>query len=208
MPKEIKRAAAPGAAVHKSRGRKSRGFDKTPPRTTAVCAPKPGAAEVRRCKIKIYGATLRRGYWLYICDVGEYDGRKLCRKFLYVGRTGGFKNSRASSLWDRLGFHLSIREGGEGATVLHHARNAHLDPESCYFEITGFGPFFDETTDPHEHRKIVSEMDGLETALAAELRDRGYLVEGKHSKTAATKPDALQRIVEALGTYLPPLRPG
>jgi hypothetical protein len=120
----------------------------------------------------IDGATLRRGFWLYVWEVTTPCGQVL----LYVGRTGDNSTPNAQSPFNRMGQHLG---NAKNSSMLRNHLGAHdIVPEQCQFRLVAHGPVFDEApnNDMEAHTKIRDVVGALEKRLAEELIDAGYHV--------------------------------
>src|ERR1043166_7379581 len=75
------------------------------------------------------GDLLRRGFWLYICEIEKPDRSLL----YYVGRTGDSSSSNAQSPFNRMSQHLGFNER---SNVLRRRLTARdIDLETCNFRL-------------------------------------------------------------------------
>jgi len=133
--------------------------------------------------IKFDGHVLDRGFWLYVIDIKSPQGRRL-----YVGRTGDSSSANASSPFSRIGQHLDSRLHAKGNALARNLQKVGIEPRTCKMEMIAVGPIFPEEADFILHRRVRDRVAALEKALAAALRQRGYMVLGKHS--SSLKPDS------------------
>jgi hypothetical protein len=122
-------------------------------------------------KISVPGAMLNRGFWLYVCCIISND-----KEYIYVGRTGDSSSRFAASAFSRLGRHLDIREKALGNMILKHVDKLGLNRFDCTYEMTAFGPLFEEQKNREEHLKKRDVIAPLEKALACYLRQKGFTV--------------------------------
>ncbi len=139
--------------------------------------------KVRAYSIKFDGRLLERGFWLYVIDILTPEGR--C---LYVGRTGDSSSSNAASPFARIGQHLDSRVNAKGNALARNLRAVGINPSTCSMEMVAIGPIFPEEREFALHKRVRDEMASLERALALALRQRGFIVLGKHS--ASKEPEA------------------
>ena len=119
-------------------------------------------------EVALEGATLRRGFWLYVWEVTTPDQQKL----LYVGRTGDSSSPKASSPFNRMGQHLgSIKASNMLRT---HLRKRDMAPEDCGFRFVAYGPILTEAVDWERHVPRRDIVGGLEQRLEQELRQAGW----------------------------------
>ncbi len=133
--------------------------------------------------IKFDGRVLNRGFWLYVIDILAPDGRRL-----YVGRTGDSSSANAASPFARIGQHLDCRANAKGNALARNLRAVGISPSACSMEMIAIGPIFPEEHVFALHKPVRDEMASLERALALALRQRGFIVLGKHS--ASREPEA------------------
>jgi hypothetical protein len=146
------------------------------------------------------GRLLERGFWLYVWRVSTAG-----RTVLYVGRTGDSSSRYASSPFRRIGQHLDLGTNAKANAMARQLRRAMLDPAECEFSMSAIGPLFPEQPDFERHRHCRDATAGLERALAAWLRDRGYDVLGTHSSRHPADPQQLASIAQALAEDFPAL---
>jgi hypothetical protein len=115
--------------------------------------------------LRIHGATLRRGFWLYVWEVTTATGGKL----LYVGRTGDNSAPNAQSPFNRMGQHLGNTESS--SMLRNHLVKRGIVPEECEFRLVAHGPIFDEVGDKtmESHAKVRDVVGASEKKLADDL---------------------------------------
>ena len=143
--------------------------------------------------IKFDGRVLERGFWLYVIDIFTTEGRRL-----YVGRTGDSSSCNAGSPFVRIGQHLDCRTNAKGNALGRNLRAAGIKPSACTMEMIAIGPMFPEERTFTAHKGVRDVMAGLEGAVAAALRQRGFTVLGKHSVSHAPDPRELNEVLELI----------
>ncbi len=133
--------------------------------------------------IKFDGRVLDRGFWLYVIEILAPEGRRL-----YVGRTGDSSSSNAASPFARIGQHLDCRVNAKGNALARNLRAVGINPSTCSMEMIAIGPIFPEERVFALHKPVRDEMASLEGAVALALKQRGFIVLGKHS--VPREPDA------------------
>jgi hypothetical protein len=124
--------------------------------------------EPQTYEVALEGATLRRGFWLYVWEVTTPDEQKV----LYVGRTGDSSSSKAASPFNRMGQHLgSIKASNMLRT---HLGKREMAPEDCVFRFVAHGPILTEAADWDGHVPRRDAVGGLEQKLERELRQAGW----------------------------------
>lgn len=151
-------------------------------------------------EIEFDGALLKRGFWLYVWRVRSWD-----RTVLYVGRTGDSSSRFASSPFARVGQHLDLRPNATANCLARRLSAAGLAVESCRYSLMAIGPLFPEQPDLQQHRLFRDRMARLEARLAAELRERGYEVLGKHPARGNVDAALWAMVVDAINTPFPDL---
>jgi hypothetical protein len=149
--------------------------------------------EVESYSIKFDGRVLERGFWLYVIDIFTTEGRRL-----YVGRTGDSSSCNAGSPFVRIGQHLDCRTNAKGNALGRNLRAAGIKPSACTMEMIAIGPMFPEERTFTAHKGVRDVMAGLEGAVAAALRQRGFTVLGKHSVSHAPDPSELNEVLELI----------
>jgi hypothetical protein len=140
--------------------------------------------------IKFDGRVLDRGFWLYVIDILAPKGRRL-----YVGRTGDSSSSNAGSPFARIGQHLSCRVNAKGNALARNLRAVGINPSTCSMEMIAIGPMFPEERVFTLHKPVRDEMARLERALALALRQRGFIVLGKHSASRGPESSKLAEVL-------------
>lgn len=122
--------------------------------------------------IEFEGGVLRRGFWLYVCEIRSPEGEQL----LYVGRTGDNSTPNAQSPFVRMGQNLGKMPNS--SMVRNHLEKRGVVAEDCSFKFVSFGPVIDEAPnkDMEEHKPRRDKAGALEKALADDLTDAGYTV--------------------------------
>jgi hypothetical protein len=120
--------------------------------------------------VRLDGAMLRRGFWIYVWEITMPDGEKV----LYVGRTGDNSSPNAQSLFNRLGQNLGTLPNA--SMVRNHLGKRGIDPAQCQFRMVGHGPIFDEVPnkDFEAHKPIRDKVGAIEKRLAEDLKAAGY----------------------------------
>lgn len=150
--------------------------------------------------IKFDGHVLDRGFWLYVIDIKAPQGRRL-----YVGRTGDNSSANASSPFSRIGQHLDCRTHAKGNALARNLQKVGIEPRACKMEMIAVGPIFPEEREFIVHQPVRDRVAALEKALATALRQRGYIVLGKHS--SSLEPDGA-KLAEVLRLVEVRLRKG
>lgn len=165
------------------------------------CGSWPGRSKISPmeiCRMEFSGKLLKRGFWLYVWDIREDR-----RHHIYVGRTGDSSSPNASSPFRRIGQHLDLRVNAKGNALLRQLRKAQVNPEFCTFEMTAIGPIFEEQETMLEHKPLRDKTAALESALAQELRRRGYNVLGSHPRPAQVDPSLLDQLLLQVSSAFP-----
>ncbi len=147
------------------------------------------------------GKLLKRGFWLYVWDIREDR-----RHHVHVGRTGDSSSPNASSPFRRIGQHLDLRVTAKGNALLRQLKKAQVNPESCTFEMTAIGPIFEEQETMSEHKPLRDKTAALESALALELKRRGYNVLGTHPRAAEVDPGLYEQLISQVQSAFPERR--
>lgn len=121
-------------------------------------------------EVRLEGATLRRGFWLYVWEVTAPDEQKL----LYVGRTGDSSSPKAASPFNRMGQHLGNIKASN--MLRTHLGKREMLPEDCCFRFIAVGPILTEATNWEEHISRRDIVGGMEQKLEQELRRAGWNV--------------------------------
>lgn len=140
--------------------------------------------------IKFDGRLLERGFWLYVVDILSPEGRRL-----YVGRTGDSSSSNAASPFARIGQHLDCRVNAKGNALGRNLRAVGINPSACSMQMISIGPIFPEERVFALHKPVRDEMASLEGAVALALRQRGFIVLGKHSVSREPDPVKLAEVL-------------
>ena len=148
------------------------------------------AQELKCYSIKFDGRVLERGFWLYVIDIVTDENRRL-----YVGRTGDSSSCNAGSPFARIGQHLDWRTNAKGNALARNLRAVGIDPSTCGIEMIAIGPLFVEEATFSAHKRVRDVMAGLEGAVATALRQRGFIVLGKHSVAHAPDPRQLNEVL-------------
>ena len=143
--------------------------------------------------IKFDGAVLKRGFWLYVIDIFTKEGRRL-----YVGRTGDSSSCNAGSPFARIGQHLDCRANAKGNALARNLRAVGVKPSACTMEMIAIGPIFAEEETFEAHKRVRDVMAGVEGAVAASLRERGFTVLGKHSIRHSPDSRKLTEVLELI----------
>ena len=143
--------------------------------------------------IKFDGRVLERGFWLYVIDIVTTDGRRL-----YVGRTGDSSSCNAGSPFVRIGRHLERRANAKGNALARNLRALGINPSACSMEMIAIGPLFPEEHTFPAHKRVRDVMAGLEGAVAAALKQRGFTVLGKHSVSHTPDAGKLKEVVRLI----------
>jgi len=127
--------------------------------------------------LKLPGAMLARGFWLYVWRIESPKG-----EYLYIGRTGDSSSPHASPPFTRMTQHLGKQKNSNA--LRRNLLNAGIEAEDCeVFDLIAHGPIFDEV--PSEgtredrmalHKPLRDIVAAMEKQLADELRDAGYNV--------------------------------
>lgn len=147
------------------------------------------------------GALLKRGFWLYICDIQDPTER-----YLYVGRTGDSSSHNAASPFSRLGNHLDFRPNAKANSITKRLKEKEIDPSTAKFEMLAIGPFFSEQSGPEDHNFCRDQMAGLERALAEHLREAGYSVLGVHHSRKEVDTQKLTGVIRIVESKFPPIK--
>ena len=119
-------------------------------------------------ELKLPGAMLERGFWLYVWRIKSPIG-----ELLYVGRTGDSSSPNAAAPFARMGQHLGTNE--QSNMVRRHLERRQVSPETCdSLDLIAHGPLFEETRDWHTHKERRNIVSALEKALADGLARSGY----------------------------------
>src|SRR5437016_2611724 len=90
-------------------------------------------------KITFEGATLRRGFWLYIVEITSGNGQAAA----YVGRTGDTSSANAASLFARMAGHLNDKKNAKSNSLLKRLVATNFVCHECSYRVIGIGPLFD-----------------------------------------------------------------
>jgi hypothetical protein len=116
-----------------------------------------------------FGALLKRGFWLYVWEVGAGDGRMV----LYVGRTGDSSSANAQSPFNRLSQHLGTNKHANA--LRRQLLKVGIDPTACRsFEMVACGPILLEAASKAEHDPRRDLIAAMEKALRDALHSAGY----------------------------------
>lgn len=113
------------------------------------------------------GIMLSRGFWLYVWEITDKDGRMVH----YVGKTGDKSSGASQSPFDRASKHLGRNENNNA--LRRHLTSNRIDPEKCHFRLHAYNPIFDDST-TKTHGELCDIMSGLEKALADAMLKAGY----------------------------------
>jgi hypothetical protein len=114
------------------------------------------------------GAMLAHGFWLYVWKAETARG-----PLLYVGRTGDGSSPFATPPYQRMGQHLSNQE--KQNALRRHLKLREIEAEHCKsFQMTCFGPLFEQQANMDAHRGPRDIVAALEKKLADMLRAAGY----------------------------------
>lgn len=127
----------------------------------------------RTHSVDLSGATLERGFWLYVWEVMTPDGEIL----LYVGRTGDSSSKNAQSPFNRMGKHLGSAKNS--SMLRNHLTGKGIVPEQCTFRLVAHGPILEEAPSWDAHQERRDLVGALEKRLAEDLGDAGYSVMNK-----------------------------
>jgi hypothetical protein len=123
--------------------------------------------------LKMPGAMLERGFWLYVWRVDTHMG-----EYLYVGRTGDNSSPFATPPYQRMGQHLGHNKNQNA--LRKHLERTGIHPEQCRsFELVAHGPLYPDALDMAAHSGPRDVVAALEKALADELSRVGYRVLNK-----------------------------
>lgn len=121
-------------------------------------------------ELKLQGALLERGFWLYVCRITSPIG-----ELLYVGRTGDTSSMRAAAPFARMCQHLGSNQNNN--MLRRHLERRRVRPETCTsLDLIAHGPVFEEARDRPTHRERRDTVSALEKALADGLARSGYNV--------------------------------
>jgi len=151
--------------------------------------------------VKLNGAMLRRGFWLYVWEITTADGKQV----LYVGRTGDNSSPNAQSLFNRLSQNLGTL--ATSSMVRNNLEKRAIDPAECNFRMVGHGPIFDEVPnkDFETHKPIRDTVGAVEKKLAEELKAVGYDVMNDVRWNAPLDKDLYERVRAAFAAEFPKL---
>lgn len=152
--------------------------------------------------MKFEGALLRRGFWLYVCEIKGDSSHHV-----YVGRTGDTSSPHAQSPFKRIAQHLDPSPKAKGNALGRQLRNAGVKHEGCIFEMVAIGPVFPEQASFAEHVPLRDQMAALERAVADDLRSLGYVVLGAHPRVGAPDPGLLPQVRAVIGKRFPAVGP-
>ena len=127
--------------------------------------------------LKLPGAMLARGFWLYVWRIETPKG-----EFLYIGRTGDSSSPHASPPFTRMTQHLGKQKNSNA--LRRNLLNAGIEAEDCeVFDLIAHGPIFDEVPSKGTreermelHKPLRDIVAAMEKQLADDLRDAGYNV--------------------------------
>lgn len=148
-------------------------------------------------RISINGEVSIRGFWLYVWII-KYKHRVLA----YVGRTGDSSSIYATSPMLRLGQHLDSRRSSSTNMLHRNLKKMHIDPAKCKYDFIAVGPLFREQTTIVSHRKYRDITASLETALSIHMKEKGFLVIGKHPTERACDKKKLFQVKKAIDLEL------
>lgn len=165
-------------------------------------------------RVKLPGAMLRRGFWLYVWQV-EVPGDP--EPWLYVGRTGDNSSPNASAPYTRMGQHLGSLDN-QNALRKHLGRKC-LTLEECTFHLISHGPIHAEVERPENreerrsrrtelmelHKPLRNEVGAYERDLAAALDAAGYRVLNTVKWKPVGDPARWQQLLKAFAEYFPKL---
>lgn len=124
-------------------------------------------------ELKLPGAMLERGFWLYVWRITSPIG-----ELLYVVRTEDTSSLNAAAPFARMGQHLGSNERDN--MLRRHLQRRQVRPERCIsFDLIAHGPVFEEARDWQTHKKRRDIVSALEKALADGLAGSGYDVLNK-----------------------------
>jgi hypothetical protein len=120
--------------------------------------------------LRMPGAMLERGFWLYVWRIDTPNG-----EMLYVGRTGDSSSPNAGAPFTRMGQHLGWNNNQNA--LRRNLVKAGIEPEQCTsFELISHGPIFEEQSDTTSHESPRDMVAALEKRLADNLDAAGYRV--------------------------------
>lgn len=120
--------------------------------------------------LSIPGASVTRGFWLYVCRVESPRG-----ELVYVGQTGDTNFPYSQSVLNRLANHLVPR--GNTSSLFNRPLAKGIQPRECgEIRIIAVGPIFAETNDKGEFDARKTGIIALEGQLCQDMVDAGYQV--------------------------------
>jgi hypothetical protein len=151
--------------------------------------------------VTLDGATLRRGFWLYVWEITTPNGDKV----LYVGRTGDSSSPNAQSLFNRMGQNLGTLS--TSSMVRNNLKKRGVDPVECKFRMVGHGPVFDEPAPKtmDAHKPLRDQVAALERGLAEDLEAAGYDVMNTVRSRAVLDEALYEQVRIAFAEELPGL---
>jgi hypothetical protein len=155
----------------------------------------------RTFTVALDGAILKRGFWIYVWEIGTPEGEKL----LYVGRTGDNSSPNAQSLFNRLAQNLGTL--ANSSMVRKHLEGRGIDLAQCQFRVVGHGPIFDEVLnkDFEAHKPLRDEIGAIEKQLANDLEAAGYEVMNEVKWKPPLDPELYEPVRAAFATEFPGL---
>src|SRR5438552_4029269 len=109
------------------------------------------------------GPMLERGFWLYVWKANTPVG-----PLLYVGRTGDNSSPFATPPYQRMGQHLGHQPTQNA--LRKHLKLREIEAEHCQsFQLTCFGPLFEQQLDMDAHKGPRDIVAALEKKLADSL---------------------------------------
>jgi hypothetical protein len=158
------------------------------------------AEPIAAARLQLEGALLRRGFWLYAWKIRSGE-----RLFVYVGRTGDSSSHFAASPFARVARHLDLKEGAKANSLVHQLRAQGIVLEEADYRLLALGPLAPEAEDMVGHLPLRETVAALESALAGELKARGYNVVGRHWASSPLDEELFKRVLEAIDSDFPRL---
>lgn len=155
----------------------------------------------RLCTLSFDGAMLTRGFWLYVWEITNKDGRVVH----YLGKTGVKHTRMIPSAYTVASFQLG--HSANNNALRRHLESVGLDPGQCSFRFHAYGPVFD-TSSKKTHGEQYDIMAGLETGLSDALLKAGYDLLNPLNRRMPVDETLFAQVRRVLSETLPRLAEG
>lgn len=149
--------------------------------------------------LSIPGASVTRGFWLYICRVESPDG-----ELVYVGQTGDTNFPHSQSVFNRLATHLV--KSGNTSSLFERPRANGIEPRECGdIRMVAVGPIFAETSDRNEFDTRKDAIRELERRLCKDMTEAGYQVINSARRGGVLDDSLWQQVRAEFAVHFPKL---